>query len=112
LATPEPEGRQYRISNKPVKCPVCQSDEGSFLTCEKSVHASKKYGFNELFSPLGRFMRILTLQFSGLTTAPCFGWGGSTVKREKGLFWGPEQNIHTSDISVNFTIHEQNGCDP
>jgi len=36
---------QECISNTPVKCPVCQSDEGCFLSSEKSVHAHKKYGF-------------------------------------------------------------------
>ena len=37
------------ISDKPVKCPVCQSDKFGFSLTETYVHAVSKYRFKRVF---------------------------------------------------------------
>jgi hypothetical protein len=68
---------QECISNKPVKPPVCQSDEGRFCLSETGVPTHKKYGLKWVFSLSGCFLGILTLQYSGLPAASFLG----------GYFW-------------------------
>jgi hypothetical protein len=77
------------MSDKPVKCPVCQSDEGCFWLSENGVPGLMKYGLKRAFSLTDGFTGTSTLQYSGLAAAPVLRGEGNTVKGKRTPFLGP-----------------------
>jgi hypothetical protein len=79
-STSQSRRKREMKSNSPVKGPVWQTDRGRFFRRRSGVHTHGKCWLKRLYFTLNSLSAVLTLQFSGLATAPFLEGGCSTVK--------------------------------
>jgi len=73
--------RHTLIPNNPVKRSFCQSDDPVFRPWGNSANNFWNSLYNRLFPGNSHFNQIKTVQFSGLSTSPFFGWGLGRPKK-------------------------------